>query len=57
VHGQDEVAERVEEELAAKGLAHPIPAGAVEGGGAVSNGNGSGKGTGGDRAARERVSP
>jgi hypothetical protein len=66
VHGEDQEADRVGDDLAATGLAHPIPVAAAvaggSGGGGVgsasgngnSNGNGSG---GGDRAGRESVSP
>jgi hypothetical protein len=43
VHGQDEVAERVEEELAAKGLAHPVGVdGADSNGAGDSDGDGEG---------------
>jgi hypothetical protein len=41
VHGQDEVADRVEEELAAKGLAHPVD---VDGGGSAGAGDSNGDG-------------
>jgi MFS family permease len=52
VHGQDEVVEQVEEELAAKGLAHPVD---VDGAG--SNGAGNGAGDGAGDGDEESVSP